>query len=220
MTRQPQRLLPPLYLITNRRIATPDLHHALEAALRAGVRLIQLREKDLSTAELKILAEKILKRTQHYGAKLLLNGNPELVSAIGADGVQLGVNSCNVLSARQILGPQALIGYSAHSCSEVEEAAAQGADFVTFSPIYYTASKSQYGPPQGLSALRKLCRTASLPVYALGGITAERVCDVLDAGACGVALISAVFSAPDTRKAAQELLHAIASDNARLREYS
>jgi thiamine-phosphate pyrophosphorylase len=201
--------LSPVYLITDRKIANPDLFDALESALKGGVRMIQLREKDLSTAELRKVAEKTLKLTRFYGAKLLLNGMPELAAEIGADGVQLGVNSCQIATARNILGDRALIGYSAHSTHEVEYAAEQGADFVTFSPIYYTASKAQYGPPQGLQALTDICQNASIPVYALGGINTERTSEVLNAGACGVALISAVFGATDVQKSVQDLLQKI-----------
>jgi thiamine-phosphate pyrophosphorylase len=205
----PSTILPPVYLITDRKIATPDLICALEGALKGGLRMIQLREKDLPLPELKQLAEKTLKLTRFYGAKLLLNGRVDLAADIGADGVQLGIHSCGVDVARRILGERALIGYSAHSIHEIESASAQGADFVTFSPIYYTASKAQYGPPQGLQALRDICHTSPLPVYALGGINANRVGDVLDAGACGVAIISAVLGDTDTKKSVQRLLNEI-----------
>lgn len=204
--------LPPVYLITDRKIANPDLLSALESALKGGVRMIQLREKDLNPIELRKFAGNILRLTRCYGAKLLLNGMPELAADIGADGVQLGIHSCNIAEARQILGERALIGYSAHSPYEVEDAAEQGADFATFSPVYYTASKAQYGPPQGVESLRDACRTSPLPVYALGGINADRVSEVLNAGACGVALISAVLAATDVQKSVQSLMQKISTD--------
>lgn len=210
--------LSPLYLISDRKLAVPDLPRALEAALRGGARLIQLREKDLAPAELKTLAESVLKLTRRYGAKLLLNGNPALAAEIGADGVQLGIRSPDIAEARRILGARALIGYSAHSARELQLVADQGADFATFSPVYYTASKAQYGPPQGLQALQETCRNAPLPVYALGGIDATRVGEVLAAGACGVALISAVLASPDPARAVRELLTAVEANCARLRD--
>ncbi len=214
MTPQADAGLPPLYLITDRKIASPDLQHALESALKGGVRLMQLREKDLPPADLRQLAVNLLTLCRYYGARLLLNGSPELAAEIGADGVQLGVHSGTIAAARRLLGERALIGYSAHSTQEVETAAAQGADFATFSPVYYTASKAQYGPPQGLQALRDTCDKAALPIYALGGITADRVSDVICAGACGVALISAVLGAADTQKATQQLLQQLAACSA------
>lgn len=203
--------LPRLYLITDRKIAAPDLFSALESALKGGVRLVQLREKDLSPSELRNIAEKLLKLTRFYGAKLLLNGLPELAADIGADGVQLGVNSCQIIKARRILGAHALIGYSAHSTQEAECAANQSADFVTFSPVYYTTSKSQYGPPQGLPALRQICQKSPIPVFALGGVNIDRAAEVLDAGAYGVALISAVLGASAVQTSAQKLLQKIST---------
>ncbi len=211
MNPQPATRLPPVYLITDRKLATPDLCSALEAALKGGVRMVQLREKDLSSTELRTIAGEILKLTRFYGAKLLMNGAPELAAEIGADGVQLGVNSCRISTARRILGEQAIIGYSAHSTHEVESAAHQGANFVTFSPVYYTASKAQYGPPQGLQALGNICQKSPIPVYALGGINIDRVKDVLAAGAQGIALISALFGASDIQKSTQKLLRKISS---------
>ncbi len=171
--------------------------------------MIQLREKDLSPSELRKVAEKCLKLTRFYGARLLLNGAPELAADIGADGVQLGVHSGKITAARRILGERALIGYSAHSIKEAEDAAEQGADFITFSPVYYTASKAQYGPPQGLQALRSICQESPIPVYALGGINIDRTSEVLNAGACGVALISALWGSTDVQKSAQQLLQKI-----------
>ncbi len=203
--------LPPLYLITDRTISSPDLLSALESALQGGVRLIQLREKDLSSPKLKRIAEKALELTRFYGARLLLNGSPELAADIGADGVHLGIHSCQIPSARIILGERSLIGYSAHSLQESESAAEQGADFITFSPIYHTASKAQYGQPQGLQSLGNICDNSPIPVYALGGITINRVSEVFNAGAYGVAVISAILAATDIEIASQQLLHEISN---------
>jgi len=206
--------LPPVYLITDRRIATPDLYSAVEAALKGGVRMVQLREKDLSAQELKRVAEKIIELTRFYGARLLLNGQPELAHDLEADGVQLGVNSCQITVARKLLGEKALIGYSAHSTLEVEAAADQGADFVTFSPIYSTASKAQYGPPQGVPALAAICRQSRIPVYALGGINIDRTREVLNAGASGVAFISAILGSSNIKTTTQQLVQEVSNFSA------
>ncbi len=211
MSLQPPHQFPPLYLITDRKISSPDLLSALESALQGGVRMVQLREKDLSSPELKKIAVKVLKLTRSYGARLLLNGSPELAADIGADGVHLGIHSCQIYSARIILGERSLIGYSAHSLQEAESAAEQGADFITFSPIYHTASKAEYGHPQGLQSLGSICNKVPIPVYALGGITINRVSEVLSAGAYGVALISAILAATDIENASQLLLHEISN---------
>lgn len=196
----------PLYLITDRHQAVPDLPHALEQALRGGARLVQLRDKDLPPAERLQLAKELRQLTRRFDARLLINGAPDLAREIQADGVHLGVQTCSITEARNILGPSALIGYSAHSRDEVEMAQQQGADFATFSPIFPTPSKAQYGPPQGLDALRSLCDSSSLPIYALGGIEPERIPEVMAAGSSGVALISAVFAQQDPQFATQSIL--------------
>lgn len=211
MSSQQAPQLPTLYLITDRTIATPNLLCALESALKGGVRMVQLREKNLSPSELKKIAQKALVQTRIHDAKLLLNGSPELAADIGADGVHLGIHSCQIPAARSILGERSLIGYSAHSTQDAESAADQGADFITFSPIYHTASKSQYGQPQGLQALANICKRSPIPVYALGGITSTRVSEVLNAGAYGVALISAILAATDVQNSAQHLRQKISN---------
>lgn len=203
--------LPPLYLITDRHQASPDLDTALEAALRGGVKLVQLREKDLPAAQLHPLGTRIRRLTRRYGAKLLVNGNPQLARQIEADGVQLGTHSCSILSAREQLGSEALIGYSAHSIEELFNAEEQGANFVCFSPIYATPSKQQYGPPQGIEKLRRLCHQTNLPVFALGGIKPAHITEVLDAGASGIALISAIFSAPEPQTTTRAILRQISA---------
>ena len=96
-----------------------------------------------------------------------------------------------------------LIGVSTHSSAETTIAARQGADFVTFGPVYATPSKASFGPPQGLIALSEACRVSTLPVFALGGITSSRIAEIRQAGASGVALISAIIANPDPRAAAE-----------------
>lgn len=200
------QVLPRLYLITDRHQAVLDLNYTVEQALKAGVKLIQMREKDLPLDQQKNIGRQLNELCHNYGASLLMNGQVELAAEIGAKGVHLGAGSLSVQAARKQLGEQALIGYSAHSLAEIVQAYEQGADFVTFSPVYYTPSKKQYGPPQGLDALHSVCCKAPLPVYALGGINSENIAEVIEVGAYGVAAISAVFSATDPFRATQKLL--------------
>ena len=104
---------------------------------------------------------------------------------------------CRCAEARRILGGERLIGYSAHSADEALQAQHDGADFVTFGPVYHTPSKAQYGEPLGLGALAEAARAVSIPVFALGGVKRASVAEVMSAGAQGVALISAIMAAPD-----------------------
>lgn len=201
-------LLGSLYLITDRRQlpAGRTLLDTVEAALAAGVTMVQLREKDLPAGDLFALAQQLRQLTRRYGARLLINDRIDVALAVEADGAHLGGHSLPVNIARQLLGPERLLGVSTHHQEEIAEAAAAGADFVTFGPVYATPSKAAYGPPQGLERLRAACAGAALPVFALGGVSAERIPNVLAAGAAGIACIAAVLSAADPAAAARNLL--------------
>lgn len=194
-----------IYLITDRLSLPPErlLLDTLEQALDGGVRAVQLREKDLSAKDLFELAVKIRALTRRYDARLLINDRIDVALAVDADGVHLAHNSLPVALARELLGPHKLIGVSTHQLDEIHTAARNGADFLTFSPIYQTPSKIAYGPPQGLERLRHACQISSLPIFALGGIRLDRIHEVRAAGAHGAAVISAIFSAADPSGAAR-----------------
>ena len=197
-----------LYLITDRHQvpAGRTLAGTVEAALRGGVRAVQLREKDLSAAELLPLAAELRTLTRRFGARLLINDRIDVALAVEADGVHLGGHSLPATLARRLLGPQRLIGASTHHPAEVAAAAAAGADFVTYGPIFATPSKAAYGPPLGLDALSTVCQAAPLPIFALGGIKAGHRPLLHARGAHGIAVISAIIAAPDPESAARRLL--------------
>lgn len=193
-----------LYLITDRRQAGGrPLLEVVEAALAGGVRAVQLREKDLSTAELYDLAWEMRALTSRYDARLLINERLDVALAVEADGVHLGVNSLPVTAARRI-APDLLIGYSSHGVAEAAAAIAKGADFATFGPVFPTPSKAVYGEPVGLTELGRAC---SLPtgdlIFALGGIKRDNLEQVTAAGCYRVALISDILAASDPAAAAE-----------------
>lgn len=194
-----------LYLITDRHQVTPGhtLLSAIESALQGGIKAVQLREKDLSAAELLPLAQELRELTRRYDALLLLNDHIDLALAVQADGVHLGGHSQPTEIVRERIGTELLIGVSTHSNAGIISAAKQGADFVTFGPVYATPSKASFGPPQGLNALSEACRISPLPVFALGGISASRATEVRQTGASGIALISAIIANPDPRAATE-----------------
>jgi len=194
-----------LYLISDRHQVHPNhtLHSAIDAALQGGVKAVQLREKDLETADLLALAQSLRQLTRQYHAKLFINDRIDIALAVDADGVHLTETSVSVLDARQQLGNDKLIAASTHSLERAQQAEQQGADFITFSPIFFTASKAAFGEPQGLDKLRSICDKTSLPVFALGGITPQRIQSVSQAGAAGIALISGILASPNPCEAAQ-----------------
>lgn len=196
-----------LYLVTDRKqLPGGDLCAAVEGALRGGVRAVQLREKDLASRELYELALRLREITSRQGARLFINDRLDIALAAGADGVHLGESSLPVGRVRGIAGERLLIGVSCHSLEGALAAQEGGADFITFSPVFFTPSKACYGEPVGIERLAEACRRLRIPVFALGGIKPENVPVVLSRGAHGVALISAILAAGDPENAARELL--------------
>ena len=228
-----------LYLITDRKLAARrgGLLSICAAALRAanetageGAIAIQLREKDLPARELYALGCEMRELCARFAAPLIVNDRIDIAIACGADGVHLPADSFAIADARRLLGPSRLIGVSTHDLREVRAAATgvstgTGADFAVFGPVYAPLSKEKYGaphsaPPRGLAALRAACDAAvpnaagGMPVFALGGITAERAREVaVAAGArvAGVGVIGAVFGADDPALAVKALLEALSA---------
>lgn len=188
-----------------------DLLAVVGQALQAGVRAVQLREKDLATRDLCQLAGKVLAMTRGAGAALLVNDRVDVALALSADGVQLTRRSLPPREARDLLGAGKLIGVSCHSLAEVREAEDGGADFVVLGPIFETPSKAPFGPPLATAIVRQARAITSLPILAIGGINAVRIPEVMAAGADGVGVISAVMAAPNPGAAAGELLAAAAA---------
>lgn len=200
-----------LYLITDRAASTRPPLEVVEECLGAGLRAVQLREKDLEVRALLALAEPLREATRRHGARLLINDRADVALAVGADGVQRTHTSLPVAALRGITPPGFLIGASAHSTAEARAAATEGADFVVFGPVYDTPSKRRYGPPQGLAALEAAAAAAARPLLAVGGITPERVREVRAAGAAGVAVIGAVYGAARPADATKAFLDVLGS---------
>lgn len=204
-------------LITDRhRSRGRPVEEIVAAAAAGGVERVQIREKDLPTRELVALVRAV--RRAAGGARLLVNDRIDVALATGADGVHLGKSTLPVAAARR-LAPELEIGYSAHGLEEALAAEREGASFVTFSPVYATRSEGSRGaPPQGIAALRNVCRALRIPVLALGGVTAPRVPELLAAGAGGVAVVSAISEADDVEAAAREIVRC--AQGAREQEHS
>ncbi len=185
-----------LYLISDRKIIAPEAFwRRLEVALREGLRAFQLREKDLCDRDLAAMAAKARALTRRYGCKLFINGRFDIAKAVEADGVHLPEDGLPVQDVRRHTPRGFLIGKSTHSPAAALYAQKNGADFITFGPVFETPSKRQYGPPKGLDALQEVCAKTKIPVFALGGIDRDNTAEVLRAGAFGCALISGFWRA-------------------------
>jgi thiamine-phosphate pyrophosphorylase len=165
-----------------------------------------VREKDLPRSELVELARPIAGACRAAGALFVVNHDVEAAADLGADGVHLGFRSAGVREARAMLGSDAFVGRSTHDEAELSQALADGADYVTFGPVWDTASKRGILEARGLAALAAAVRRAApTPVVALGGVDADRAAQVRAAGAAGVACIGALLARDDEEGAARAI---------------
>jgi thiamine-phosphate pyrophosphorylase len=177
--------LPKLYAITDRKAYGTDFLQTLRKVLERGIKLIQLREKELPDSELYELATEVRKLTRRYNAMLLINGRFDIALAVGAEGVHLPENSLppSVVKSKY---PQLIVGFSAHSLESALYAQRQGADFITLSPLFKTSSHPET-KPLGVNRFRDIVKELKIPVYALGGINWNRIKTCYKAGAYGIA---------------------------------
>ncbi|MDH5768263.1 MAG: thiamine phosphate synthase [Nitrospirota bacterium] len=197
-----------LYLITDRRSFTDkdSFINAIEDSLKAGVKAVQLRERDLNTRELLELANKMRELTKKYHVKLFINDRVDIALSVDADGVHIGQKSIPAHAVRKIVQEKLIIGVSTHSLDEALEAERDGADFITLGPIYETISKLKYGKPIGVDTLKRVKSKLSMPVFGIGGIKLDKVREVKETGADGIALISAILASKDIRKTTEDFL--------------
>lgn len=196
---------PPVLVITDRHQARRPLPALAEAVFEGGGRWLLLRDKDLARPERIALARRLVDVAAPFGATVLVSGDVEAAIEAGAAGVHLPRDGAPG-AARAALGPAAMIGISAHDLGEIERAAAAGADYATLSPIFPSPGKPGYGPALGSGALDAAAAAVSMPVLALGGLTAARVGDCRGAGAAGVAVMGAVMAAEDPAAAVAALV--------------
>ena len=196
-----------LYAITDRhRCAPTPLADVVLELLDAGVTAVQLREKDLDGTALIELARPIAELCRSYGAKLFINTRIQIALEVRAAGVHLPADAASVRVVKAQAEDDLCVGCSAHSLDAAQKREMEGADFVTYSPIYPTASKPGYGPAVGVAGLAVLAEAVKLPVFALGGITPDRVDACLAAGAFGVAVMSGVMSLTNAGEQARRYL--------------
>lgn len=167
-----------------------DILTLIRAAVAAGIDLVQLREKELTTRTLYELTVRAAEIIRGSATALLVNDRADVARSAGADGVHLAANSIDAALIRATFGSDFLIGVSTHSRDQLVHARDAGADIAVFGPIFETGSKRQYGPPLGLKMLAEATReVAPFPVLALGGVSAIKVAECLEAGASGIAAI-------------------------------
>ena len=192
-----------LYVVSGARQAEGDLSKFLEEILRAGVDIVQLREKDAEAGDLLRWGAVFAEAASRHGALFALNDRPDVALALGADAVHVGQNDLPVDAVRRLVGPDLLIGLSTHDVRQLV-GADPAADYLSVGPVYATPTKPGR-PATGLEFVRAAASEASRPWFAIGGIGPETVIDVVGAGAGRICVVRAVTDAPDPGRAVREL---------------
>jgi thiamine-phosphate pyrophosphorylase len=198
-------------------ITDPELGRGLShvdiarQALEGGASMIQLRDKSAGLRELVPQAQEIASLCRERGAHFIVNDRLDLALAVNADGVHLGQDDLPPTAARAALGPGKILGVSTHSLEQAIRAAEEGADYLGIGPIFPTATKPTGYAAVGCDMIRRILVRINLPLVAIGGITLSNVAEVIQAGAAGVAVISAIVAADDVRDASRAFLTVIHS---------
>ena len=182
----------------------PDL---VDEAVKAGVTLVQLRAKTLDTGDFLYLAQKLAAILKPRQIPFIINDRLDIAQACDADGVHLGQRDIPLVHARRILGRKKLIGYSVSTVNEAQTAA--GADYLGVGPVYFTKSKQDLPKIVGTEGLKAIRKSAKNPILAIGGIDLENIAEVMTTGIEGVAVISAILSAPNITQAVHRLQNAL-----------
>jgi thiamine-phosphate pyrophosphorylase len=196
-----------LYPITDRHVS--GLSHAEQVSVLGdgGARVIQLREKHLSSREFYSEAEAALRVARERKIKVIINDRVDIALALGADGVHLGQHDLTPVAARRLLGPDLIIGVSTHDPEQARETALLPVDYVAIGPIFHTSTKREADTPIGLEGLSRVRGVTNLPLVAIGGITSQNSPDVLGAGADALALIAEIWSGGQNPAKTRELLY-------------
>lgn len=202
------------YFITDRTLSRRNVIEDVEAALRAGVRVVQYREKTLPAGPMIDEARKIAELCRNR-ALFIVNDRLDVALASNADGVHLGPDDIELEDARRILGKGKIIGVSVSSVEEAKRCEELGADYVSLSPIFATATKKDAGQPLGIAAIREAGQKLRIPFTVIGGINQGNLPDVLDAGATSVCMMSAVLKAKDVEAEIRKVRRVIDEHSAR-----
>jgi thiamine-phosphate diphosphorylase len=178
----------------------------LREFLAGGVRLVQLRAKELSSADFFSLAKEARQLAGDAGAIFIVNDRADIALACNADGVHLGQDDLPLRAARKLLGPEKIIGISTHDLDQARSAELNGADYIGFGPIFGSTTKETGYSPRGLEMLREIRKAIKIPVVAIGGITESNVAEVWKAGADAAAIISDLMGAEDVGEKIRRVL--------------
>jgi len=195
-----------LYLVTDRELSLGrSLEWIVEEAVKGGVTMVQLREKDCSTCEFITLAVKLKETLSAYNVPLIINDRVDVALAANADGLHIGQSDMDYATARRLLGYEKIIGLSVENMEQVYEANEMDVDYIGISPVFSTNTKTDTAPPFGLKGITEVMAVSKHPAVGIGGINDTNAASILQAGANGIAVVSAICSANDPQEAARKL---------------
>lgn len=195
-----------LYLVTDRgMLGGKNLYKAVEEAVRGGVTLLQLREKDAGSGEFYNIAVEMKKLAGLFRTPLIINDRLDIALAVDADGLHIGQEDLPLEVARKLLGPGKILGYSVSNQAEAVYGEENGADYLGAGPVYHTGSKEVAIEPIGPAGLKRIKESVSIPVVGIGGIGIANIGEVKESGIAGISVISAILARPDIEEAAREL---------------
>ncbi|SDN34955.1 thiamine phosphate synthase [Vreelandella arcis] len=200
-----------LYLVTDATLCQPyGLERTVYEAVRGGVSMVQLRDKQASDAQMTDQARRLKALLAGSGVPLIINDRLKVALASQADGLHIGQSDTAVQQARAAMGPQAILGLSINNVDQMFDAPTDQLNYVGIGPIFATSSKQDHAQPIGFGGLASLANACPLPSVAIGGLNATHVSAVRRAGAQGIAVISAICGQPDPEQAAREFQYAYA----------
>ncbi|MDR1420914.1 MAG: thiamine phosphate synthase [Treponema sp.] len=194
-----------LYLCTGPVFPPGSIAGAVEDAVRGGVTMVQIREKEAPAGDFYRTALDVKKVTDRFHIPLVINDRLDIALAAGAGGLHIGQSDLPLREARRLAGKALFIGVSVSTPEQALEAERDGADYLGAGAVYPTGSKTDAGQAIGLARLAGICAAVRIPVVGIGGINAENAAEVIKAGAAGIAVISAILSRRDTEAAARAL---------------
>ncbi|MFA6617786.1 MAG: thiamine phosphate synthase [Candidatus Neomarinimicrobiota bacterium] len=201
-----------LYLVTDRALSKGrSLFEIIKSAVKGGVTVVQLREKDCSTREFLEIAQEVKNFCSPLGVPLIINDRVDIALAVAAEGLHIGQSDMPYEIARKLMGSDAIIGLSVESVEDALEAEKMDVDYLGLSPIYSTATKTDIDHELGLEGIREIRKISRHPLIAIGGINLDNIAKIIAAGADGIAVVSAICSAEDPKAASQELLKQVKS---------
>lgn len=198
-----------LYLVLDPELVAGDPLEAARAAIPGGITMLQLRAKHRTDREILELAGPLADICRQAAVPFLVNDRLDLALACGADGIHLGVDDLPLAHARRLGGKDFIIGYSPETDEQIRAAGANGASYLGIGPVFATSTKSDAGEPLGVAEFARRHRLSGLPAVGIGGITAQNAGQVMEAGADGVAVVSAILAHPHPQRSSAELLHVI-----------